>query len=104
MFQVRHTRPGLKVCVSSFGGHHLPGRQCGPYDDVHIGLHFSREPHGLVPGEAHRAGSVADIHTGIGDFRGPAVHGPRGARFVYLTWGTVTDATFTMFWWAGARR
>jgi hypothetical protein len=32
------------------------------------------------------------------DFRGPAVHGKRGARFVYLTWGNIDeDGTFTMF-------
>ena len=32
------------------------------------------------------------------DFRGPAVHGKRGERFVYLTWGDVAeDGTFTMF-------
>jgi hypothetical protein len=32
------------------------------------------------------------------DFRGPAVHGPRGERFLYLTWGDVDlDGRFTMF-------
>jgi len=33
-----------------------------------------------------------------GDIRGPAVHGKRGERFLYLTWGDVAaDGTFTMF-------
>lgn len=31
------------------------------------------------------------------DFRGPAVHGKRGERFLYLTWGTVSGDEFTMF-------
>ncbi len=31
------------------------------------------------------------------DFRGPAVQGKRGERFVYLTWGEVRDGTFSMF-------
>ncbi len=41
---------------------------------------------------------MVDIGTGDGDFRGPAVQGRKGDRFVYLTWGTRTDdGTFTMF-------
>lgn len=38
-----------------------------------------------------------DIGIDGDDFRGPAVHGRKGDRFVYLTWGTCTDGTFTMF-------
>ena len=34
---------------------------------------------------------------GVADFRGPAVQGRPGGRFVYLTWGDVTDGAFTMF-------
>lgn len=78
-------------------GHDLPGRSCGPYRDVHVGLQVRRDPHGLVPGDADRAEWVVDIGTDDGDFRGPAVHGRKGDRFVYLTWGTYTDGTFTMF-------
>ena len=29
-----------------------------------------------------------------GDFRGPAVHGRRGERFVYLTWGDLSGGGF----------
>jgi Family of unknown function (DUF5990) len=78
-------------------GHHLPGRTCGPYRDVHIGLQVGRDPHGLVPADADHAEWVADIRTDGGDFRGPAVQGRKGDRFVYLTWGTCADGTFTMF-------
>jgi hypothetical protein len=78
-------------------GHHLPGRRCGPYADVHVGLQVGRDPHDLVPGDAERAEWTVDLGTVDGDFRGPAVQGRRGARFVYLTWGTRTGGTFTMF-------
>ena len=78
-------------------GHHLPGRRCGPYRDVHVGLQVGSEPHSLVPGDADQAEWVTEIRTEAGDFRGPAVQGRKGARFVYLTWGTYTDDTFTMF-------
>ena len=78
-------------------GHHLPGRSCGPYDDVYVGVQVGRDPQGLVPGDADGAEWVAEIGTDDSDFRGPAVRGRKGARFVYLTWGTYTDGTFTMF-------
>ena len=32
-----------------------------------------------------------------GDFRGPAVHGKRGDRFLYLTWGEPADGAWHMF-------
>ena len=39
---------------------------------------------------------VAD--GGVVDLRGPAVHGKKGERFVYLTWGDVgTGDSFAMF-------
>jgi hypothetical protein len=78
-------------------GHHLPGRRCGPYADVHVGLQVGRDPRGLVPGDADGAEWVVDLRVDDGDFRGPAVQGRKGERFVYLTWGTYTHGTFTMF-------
>ena len=78
-------------------GHHLPGRTCGPYPDVHVGLQVGREPSDLVPGDAERAEWVTDLRVVDGDFRGPAVQGRRGERFVYLTWGTGSGEDFTMF-------
>ncbi len=32
-----------------------------------------------------------------GDFRGPAVQGRKGDRFIYLTWGTCPQESFSMF-------
>ena len=78
-------------------GHHLPGRTCGPYSDVHVGLQLGREPSDLVPGDAECAEWVTDLRVVDGDFRGPAVQGRRGERFVYLTWGTGSGEDFTMF-------
>lgn len=83
-------------------GHDLPGLRCGAYEGVHVGLQVGRHPHALVPGDAARASWTTQVtvlvRDGDLDVRGPAVHGPRGERFLYLTWGEVAaDGTFTMF-------
>jgi Family of unknown function (DUF5990) len=78
-------------------GHRLPGLNCGAYTNVHIGLQVRSKPVELVPADAATAEWVVDIRADDGDFRGPAVHGKKGERFVYLTWGTVDGDRFTMF-------
>ncbi len=82
-------------------GWNLPGRDCGPYRDIHVGTQIRREPAELVPADAASARWDLDIEVvdrdGAPDFRGPAVQGKRGERFVYLTWGELRDGTFTMF-------
>src|SRR4051812_4302606 len=84
-------------------GHNLPGRTfaCaeGPYGNVHCGIQLGREPAELVPGDAASPVWTTEIRVVDGpDFRGPAVQGKRGERFVYLTWGDVgADGTFVMF-------
>lgn len=82
-------------------GHHLPGRDCGPHRDVHVGVQLRRDPSGLVPGDAEDAVWEVDVEvvdTPDGpDFRGPAVQGRRGERFVYLTWGEGDADSFAMF-------
>ena len=41
---------------------------------------------------------VVTTDDGHVDFRGSAVHGKRGDRFLYLTWGAVgADGSFEMF-------
>ena len=87
-------------------GHHLPGRSwhdgAERRDNVHVGIQIGREPRELVPGDAASADWTTEIEPivrggGI-DFRGDAVQGRRGARFVYLSWGNVgDDGSFTMF-------
>lgn len=54
-----------------------------------------------MPGDATEAQWTADVrviaHDDGPDFRGPAVHGKRGERFLYLTWGEVDGQDFAMF-------
>ena len=78
-------------------GHRLPGLTCGPYSNIHVGLQVRSEPVGLVPADGDAAEWVTEIRTDDGDFRGPAVQGRKGERFVYLTWGTVLGDSFTKF-------
>jgi hypothetical protein len=88
-------------------GHHLPVREfCRPdgstMGDVHVGVQLRRDPSELVPADAADATWDVEIDVserdGEADFRGPAVQGKRGERFVYLTWGNVgADGEFEMF-------
>lgn len=89
-------------------GTDLPGRTfCEPdgtpLPDVRVGVQVRSEPEGLVPGDAPGARWDLDVDTVVDndgqlDFRGAAVHGKRGERFVYLTWGNVgDDGAFRMF-------
>ena len=89
-------------------GEALPGRsfprpEGGLYENVHVALQDGRDPVGLVPGNANDASWEVDVRVvttadGHVDFRGSAVHGKRGDRFLYLTWGDVgDDGSFEMF-------
>ena len=79
-------------------GRNLPGRSFEGRDDVHVALQVGRDPDAPVPGDAASARWEADVRHAEGDFRGPAVHGPRGERFLYLTWAHVTpDGAWEMF-------
>lgn len=78
-------------------GYQLPGLICGPNKNVHVGLQVKDDPVELVPADADQAEWSVEISERDGDFRGPAVHGKKGERFVYLTWGSVENGSFTMF-------
>lgn len=82
-------------------GRDLPGSTFGEYPNVHVGLQVRREAAGLVRGDAPDATWETDVKVIDGpngvDYRGEAVQGRRGERFVYLTWGTVEGEEFTMF-------
>ena len=88
-------------------GVHLPGREfCRPdgsvMDNVHVGVQLQRDPAHLIGADANEATWVLDVdvlRTDHGfDFRGIAVQGKRGERFIYLTWGNVDAAKhFEMF-------
>jgi hypothetical protein len=84
-------------------GRQLPGRDSIGRRNIHVGMQRRADPVDLVPGDADEA--VFDVEldvvtdpSGGPDYRGPFVHGRRGDRFVYLTWGEVDgDGTFAMF-------
>ena len=88
-------------------GVNLPGRVfCRPdgslMDNVHVGIQIRQDPVRLVRADGSEARWEVDVevirHDGTFDFRGPGVHGKRGDRFIYLTWGNVgPDNTFEMF-------
>ncbi len=62
-------------------------------NDVHVGVQVGQDPAQLVRADAPEANWQLDVDVvhrdGTLDFRGPAVQGRRGERFVYLTWGDV---------------
>jgi Family of unknown function (DUF5990) len=82
-------------------GRDLPGTRFAECSNVHVGLQMRRDAAGLVRGDATSATWVTDVAViddpGGRDYRGEAVQGRRGERFVYLTWGTVEGQQFTMF-------
>jgi Family of unknown function (DUF5990) len=82
-------------------GRELPGTRFADCRNVHVGLQVGRDPAELVPGDATDATWVTDVavidEPDGGDYRGEAVQGRRGERFLYLTWGTVEGQKFTMF-------
>ena len=87
-------------------GHHLPGRSFRSdgvlLENVHVGPQIGRDPAEIVPGDSPSARWELEVRVvevdGGRDFRGAAVQGKRGDRFLYLTWGDV-DALghFAMF-------
>jgi hypothetical protein len=79
-----------------------PGTRCAGHERVHVGVQRGDEVVGIIPARAESTAFelsvqvVGDAH-GI-DFRGPYVHGRRGARFLYLSWGELDDqGNFHMF-------
>jgi Family of unknown function (DUF5990) len=92
-------------------GHTLPGRSfCSDgmmLESVHVAVQVGTEAIGPVRGDAESARwevdvtvirNTVDAATSEFDFRGKAVHGKAGERFLYLTWGNIDDAgKFAMF-------
>lgn len=84
-------------------GTDLPGRDCGDgYANVHVGIQIRRDADQVVPADADRVTFTTGLEIverdGVADFKGPAVQGRPGSRFVYLTWGNPgADGQFTMF-------
>jgi hypothetical protein len=84
-------------------GQNLPGRSCCRHANVHLGVQRNRDVIDLVPADVTAVvftvpvSVVRDPALGL-DFRGPHIHGPRGRRFIYLSWGNIdTGDAFEMF-------
>jgi hypothetical protein len=87
-------------------GHDLPGVEFvsdgAPLHNVHVGVQVGKDPVGLVRGDAAAARWDVEVRAVVEedgvDLRGPAVHGRKGERFLYLTWGDVaSDGSYAMF-------
>ena len=78
-------------------GRDLPGASGAGYDRIGVALQVRSDPVGVVVGDAADARWETDVAVVGDDFRGPAVHGRRGERFVYLTWGDLSGGGFEMF-------
>jgi hypothetical protein len=78
-------------------GRSLPGRHFAEHDNVHVALQVRSDPEGPVRGDAPSARWETVVRRVDGDVRGPAVHGRRGERFLYLTWGDPHGDDWSMF-------
>lgn len=88
-------------------GSNLPGRTFTsdgqPLGNVHVAVQIGADAVDPVPGDATTGEWSFEVRTAVADdggldVRGPAVHGKRGERFFYLTWGDVApDGGFAMF-------
>ena len=86
---------------------HLPGTRFEQRSGVWLGVQRGQEVVDDVAAEADQEEVVFDLpvqvalspRTGTTDFKGPFVHGKRGARFLYLCWGERQGEA-----WEGFRR
>jgi Family of unknown function (DUF5990) len=81
----------------------VQGRDLPRRDGVLVGVQVGKEVVDIVPATVASARWAVDVSVvstpdGELDVRGRAVHGRRGDRFLYLSWGTGSDPDgFTMF-------
>jgi hypothetical protein len=78
-------------------GHDLPGASYAGHARIGVGLQVRSEPYDVVPGDVPDARWESELRVAEGDLKGPAVQGRKGDRFVYLTWGDLTEGGFEMF-------
>jgi hypothetical protein len=85
-------------------GHRLPGSRCDTWKNLHVGLQVGSRTQGLVSADSDGGEWQADVEVipaadspdRAADYRGTAVFGQRGSRFIYLTWGELNGAQFSI--------
>lgn len=80
----------------------FPGRVCGPTSAVSVGLQVGKGHSDVVPGDASDMTWETLAQLGRDDdgsvlARGPAIHGPKGQKFLYLAWLGSTGGPVEMF-------
>ncbi|CAM3882199.1 DUF5990 family protein [Smaragdicoccus niigatensis] len=82
-------------------GTNLPGRACGPYSDIHVGMQRkspSGQVDGVVAADAEAPVWILDCTVKGSDVLGPHIQGRPGARFIYLNWmGRDDSGSHAMF-------
>jgi hypothetical protein len=79
-------------------GTHPPGTVCGVYTGVRVGIQIRQDTVDAVPADQAPTFIATVQVDDDGDVRGPAIHGRRGERFVYLVWlGRENGAPEAMF-------
>ncbi|GAA4603041.1 hypothetical protein BJY16_004471 [Actinoplanes octamycinicus] len=82
-------------------GRELPQSPELRLNNVHVGMQRRAEVVERVPVTENQAVWELEVAgrevDGLLDVGGPWVHGPPGARFLYLSWGAVHGADFVMF-------
>lgn len=94
-----------RAIVVRIVGQRLPGRKCGPYTGVRVGLaqRVGCDPDDTVPADVREVSwdtriEVRQQQGAPPAFRGRAVNGPPNQRFLYLTWtGWKAGAPEAMF-------
>lgn len=91
------SEPPAEVVVE-IRGIDLPGRSCGPYEGIRVGLRSDSGTASPVPGDAASARWEALVRVRRGkdgyDFTGESVRGRRGERFLALGWLDRDDHLF----------
>jgi Family of unknown function (DUF5990) len=108
----RPPRAMMTVMLIRIEGFDLPGRSCGPgpdYPSGHHNVHVAVQGRkgqqdllGLVPADVPTATweleCVIASRPPDEDLKGAQIMGSAGTRFIYLTWGVVSDqGSFAMF-------
>ncbi len=84
----------MRITIIGLG---LPGRSADGHANVHVALQVGSVPEDPVAGDAEEATWTTEVRRIDGDVRGPAVHGRRGERFLYLTWGDPAGDSWRTF-------